>query len=177
MRRQFRTALEWVLVIVGALLFALVVQTFLFQAFVIPSASMEPTLVNRDRVVVNKLSYNSGPVSRGDVVVFDRPPGAEMQGIDDLIKRVVAVGGETVWASDGRVIVDGSPLIEPYLPDSSRTEDFDPVEVPSGHVFVMGDNRRPAMSLDSRFFGPIDEDLILGRAFVRVWPPNRIGWL
>lgn len=163
--------------IAGALLVAWLIQTFLVQAFVIPSASMEPTLANRDRVLVNKQSYRSGIPSRGDVIVFNRPPDTDLDGVDDLIKRVMATEGETIQARDGVVLIDGEEVAEPYLPAGQATEDFGPVEVPDDHVFVMGDNRGPAMSFDSRFFGPIDQDLIVGRAFALVWPLSRLATL
>ncbi|MFP4512362.1 MAG: signal peptidase I [Acidimicrobiales bacterium] len=176
-RRRRRNLIEWVVAIAGALLVAWLIQTFLVQAFVIPSASMEPTLADRDRVLVNKQSYRSGIPDRGDVIVFSRPPDIELDGVDDLIKRVMATEGETIQARDGVVVIDGEELAEPYLPMGQTTEDFGPVEVPEGHVFVMGDNRGPAMSFDSRFFGPIDQDLIVGRAFALVWPLSRLATL
>jgi signal peptidase I len=173
-RRRRRNLVEWVLAIAGALLVAWFIQSQLVQAFVIPSASMEPTLVDRDRVLVNKMASTMG---RGDVVVFRRPPDIAMGEVEDLIKRVIAVGGDTVAAIGGVVLVNGEPIEEPYLADGAFTEDFGPVEVPAGHLFVLGDNRGPAMSFDSRFFGPIDEDLVVGRAFVVVWPLSRLSGL
>lgn len=174
-RSPLRSLLEWVAVIGGALVVALVIRTFLFQAFYIPSESMVPTLQEADRVLVNKLSYDLHGVNRGDIVVFARPPTEPDTGVPDLIKRVVATGGETVEGRDGRVWIDGQPLVEPYLPDGVTTAAFDPVAVPEDHVFVMGDNR--GNSRDSRVFGPVSEDLIVGRAFVRVWPVSRLGLL
>jgi len=184
-----RSVVEWVAVIGGALLVALVIKTFLIQAFFIPSGSMETTLDIGDRVLVNKLSYQLHDVNRGDVVVFETAEGegecglpvnqaaaAEAQtGIRDLIKRVIATGGETVEGRDGQVLIDGRVLEEPYLDEGVVTADFEPVEVPEGCVFVMGDNRGD--SRDSRSFGPIDEDEIVGRAFVRVWPLTHLGLL
>lgn len=162
-----RTLVEWVLIIGGALLAALVIKTFLFQAFYIPSESMLPTLEKQDRVLVNKLSYRLHDVNRGDVVVFERPPN-EAGVIRDLIKRVVGLPGETVEGKDGRVYIDGEPLREPYLPPPSTTGTFGPEKIPAGHIWVMGDNR--ANSSDSRVFGSISTSSVVGRAFVRVWP-------
>lgn len=183
---RVRAAVEWVAVIVGALIVALVVKTFLFQAFFIPSESMEPTLQTDDRVLVNKLSYTVGEVGRGDVVVFELPADkVGPDGIKDLIKRVVGLPGDVIESRDGVVYIDDRRLDEPYLADGMRTGDpSDPrnpaIErqtVPDGHVFVLGDNR--SNSADSRYAyrGPIPIDTIVGRAFVLVWPPNKLGWL
>ena len=167
--KALRSGLEWVAIIVGALLVALVVKTFLIQAFYIPSASMEPQLAIGDRVLVNKLSYRLHDVNRGDIVVFERPPGdAGDPEIKDLIKRVVALPGETVEGRGGQIFVDERPLREPYIGQHEVIADFGPTKIPAGRVFVMGDNRDN--SKDSRVFGPIKESIIVGRAFVRVWP-------
>ncbi|HEX4979931.1 MAG TPA: signal peptidase I [Acidimicrobiales bacterium] len=173
-RRAVRSAIEWLVIIAAALAVAFLVKTFLVQAFYIPSLSMDPTLRIRDRVLVNKLSYRLHDVNRGDIVVFERPDCDEGDpGIKDLIKRVVALGGERVEGRDGAVFVDGRRLAEDYLPAGMTTGDFGPVEVPEGHIWVMGDNR--GNSKDSRILcnsrpTPISEDDVIGRAFVRVWP-------
>jgi signal peptidase I len=139
---------------------------------------MEPTLGVNDRVLVNKLSYRLHDVHRGDVVVFERPETTEGpdDGIEDLIKRVIAVGGDTIEARNGLVYVNGDRVDESdYLVSGTPTDDLPATEVPEGHVFVMGDNR--TNSQDSRRFGPIPEDTIVGRAFIRVLPLGDIGWL
>ena len=169
-----RTIIEWVAVIGGALAVALVIQSFLVQAFYIPSSSMEPTLEVGDRVLVNKLSYDLHDVNRGDLVVFERPDGSAGD-IKDLIKRVIGLPGETVEIRDGSVLIDGRVLDEPYLADDEVLVEFAPVQVPEDQVFVMGDNRDD--SRDSRVFGPITIDSIVGRAFVRVWPLTNLGTL
>jgi len=173
-KSRSRGLLEWGAVVVGALVVALVIKTFLLQAFYIPSSSMTPTLGVGDRVLVNKLSYDLHDVNRGDLVVFERPEseGGETR---DLIKRVIGLPGETVEGQNGQVLVDGRALEEPYLEGGAATGDFEPVEVPDGQVFVMGDNRGD--SRDSRFFGPVDQSDIVGRAFLRVWPITDIGGL
>jgi signal peptidase I len=173
-RNSTRTLIEWVAVIGGALIVALIIKTFLIQAFYIPSGSMEPTLDIGDRVLVNKLSYRVHDVHRGDLVVFERPEG-EGGDIRDLIKRVIGLGGETVEGRDGHIVIDGRVLSEPYLPEGVTTGDFEPVEIPEDQVWVMGDNRGD--SRDSRSFGPIAEEDIVGRAFIRVWPVGDIGFL
>ncbi len=178
------SAIEWILVIGGAILLAVIVKMVLLQAFYIPSASMYPTLQKGDRVLVNKISYKLHDVNRGDVVVFERPPSETATNIPDLIKRVVGLPGEQIVIEGGRVYIDGQLLDEPYLPEGVTTTAENaplkcareaPCVVPEGDVWVMGDNRND--SKDSRYFGPIDEDSIVGRAFVVVWPLNRLGLL
>lgn len=178
-----RVALEWLVVAVSALILALVMQAFLVQAFSIPSGSMEPTLSIGDRVVVYKLGYRLHDVHRGDVVVFRSPDPSP--GTDDLIKRVVALGGETFELRDGLVYIDGRPLEEPYLesagssfpkqpiPGCDNTPASDLCRVPEGRILVLGDNRDA--SRDGRFFGPVDVESVVGRAFMKYWPPNDIG--
>ena len=174
---RVRAAVEWILVILGAIGVALLLKIFLFQAFYIPSSSMEPTLQIDDRVLVNKLSYDAHDVNRGDLIVFRRPE--EISGdTRDLIKRVIGLPGESVSTDPdtGQVLIDGQPLIEPYLEPSVRSSGLEtPVVVAEGHVFVMGDNR--GNSQDSRVFGPIETDSIVGRAFIRVWPLDTIDFL
>jgi signal peptidase I len=161
--------------VLGAFAVALIIKTFLIQAFYIPSPSMFPTLQTNDRVLVNKLSYELHDVNRGDLVVFERPPGETDTDIKDLIKRVIGLPGDVVSSCGGHVCIDGTPLEEPYLPDGVTTGDFERVTIPEGQVFVMGDNREN--SSDSRIFGPIDEDTIVGRAFVRIWPLSELDLL
>jgi signal peptidase I len=185
-RSTRRLVIEWVILVAGALLIALVIKTFLFQAFWIPSESMLPTLEKGDRVLVNKVSYRLHDVHQGDIVVFDNP--VEGQGeVADLVKRVIAVGGQTLVLRDGAVYVDGEKRNEDYtqgvtapfgtsIPGCANPRpQADKCEVPPGSVFVMGDNRQA--SQDSRRFGPIDEDRIVGRVFVLIWPPGRIDFL
>jgi signal peptidase I len=169
-----RNIVEWVVIAGGALLVAFIIKTFLLQAFYIPSLSMAPTLQINDRVLVNKLSYDLHDVNRGDLVVFESPPneGSETK---DLIKRVIGLPGETVESRDGHILIDGQQLEEPYLDRGVTTGALDKITVPPDHLWVMGDNR--ANSRDSRFFGPIPESLVIGRAFVRVWPITEIGLL
>ncbi len=185
-RKRVRSAVEWVAVLAGAIVVALLVRAFLFTTFWIPTGSMEPTLQGaprKDRVVVNRLSYKLGDVDRGDIVVFDLPPGeptmtVEGQEVRELIKRVVGLPGETVTLRNGQVYIDGEPLEESYLPEGTRTEPIcgeDTFPIPEGHVFVMGDNR--GGSRDARCWQDpaLDEDAIVGRAFLRIWPLSELG--
>lgn len=170
-----RAVLEWLAVVVGALLAALLIKTFLFQAFYIPSSSMEPTLLVGDRVLVNKLSYEFGDVERGDVIVFHKPETLPESEIDEFIKRVVGLPGDVIEAREGVVFVNGLALDEPYLPDGTFTAGLAETIVPPDSVFVLGDNR--GNSTDSRVFGAVEVDSIVGQAFVRVWPLGDIGGL
>jgi signal peptidase I len=174
-RSTTRSIVEWVVVVGGALVVALVIRAFFLAAFYIPSESMVPTLQKGDRVLVNKLSYKLHDVNRGDVVVFERPPNEPDNGIKDLIKRVIGLPGETVEVKDCKVLIDGRTLEESYVKTWNRTCTFAAHQIGPHEVFVMGDNRDD--SQDSRFFGAIDEDLIVGRAFVIVWPLTHLGWL
>jgi signal peptidase I len=174
------SAVEWAVVIVGAVVLALVVKFFLLQAFYIPSLSMYPTLHEGDRVLVNKLSYKLHDVNRGDIIVFERPPSEAASDIPDLIKRVVGLSGDAVAFENGSVYINGEKLTENYLPEGTTTSAATtpykctlqaPCMIPDGDVWVMGDNRGD--SQDSRYFGPIEEKTIVGRAFVLVWPFDR----
>ncbi len=169
-----RSIVEWLVVVVGAVAIALVVRAFLFQPFWIPSESMEQTLLIRDRVMVNKLSYRLGDIEQGDVVVF-RPPAGAPNSYENLIKRVIGRGGDVVEGHDGAVFVNGVRLDEPYLDPADVIFDFEPITVPEGDVFLMGDNRDD--SFDSRFFGTVPEENVVGRAFVVFWPLSRIDTL
>jgi len=180
---------EWLVIVVVALVVALLVKTFAVQAFSIPSQSMEPTLLPGDRVLVDKLARDFGAVSTGDVIVFRRPP-SDTSPVNDLIKRVIAGPGQSVYVTNCKVYLNGKELSQPYLPkgwqdpsseyctiwDGPGMLDLpDPYTVPAGHYFVMGDNRRD--SDDSRFWGPVPASYIVGVAFVRMWPPSRLGSL
>jgi signal peptidase I len=195
-RWGFLTELPGLMII--SLVLALLIKTFVFQAFYIPSGSMLPTLEVGDRVLVNKVVYHLHSPRRGDVIVFEDPDPAaqpdrsplsgfwhwltEGLGVSasaerDFIKRVIALPGETIEIDRGRVLVDGRELKdEPYLNELADMSDFPPHTVPADSVFVMGDNR--TSSSDSRSsLGDIPHDRIIGRAFVIIWPPSRLRWL
>jgi signal peptidase I len=170
-----RPWLEWGAVLLTAVVAALLLRIFVVQPYFIPSGSMESTLNVGDKVLVDKLSYHLHAVHRGDVVVFDRPPGTYDASIKDLIKRVIGLPNETISAAGGHVYIDGQPLKEPWLPKGTTTEPFKPIHIPPGDYFMMGDNRDN--SDDSRDIGPIPGHLIVGRAFMIVWPIGRIRML
>jgi len=182
--------------VVAALVVAFVVKTFVAQVFYIPTGSMIPQLEINDRVVVSKLAYRLHEPRRGDVLVFDAPGdhapdtssapvravksvlgavGLSAPSTQEYIKRVVGLPGESVEGRDGKVFVDGRELVEPYLRAGIVTSDFGPVGVGDDQLFVMGDNR--GNSSDSRVFGPIRRDTVVGRAMGRLWPPGRAAFL
>jgi len=184
-----RALVEWVVIVVVALVAALLIKTFAVQAFSIPSQSMEPTLMPGDRVLVDKLASDFSPVRTGDIVVFRRPP-ADTSAVNDLIKRVIGGPGQSIYVANCKVYVNGKELIQPYLPEGweSPSSEYctvwdapgmlnlpDPYTVPAGHYFVMGDNRKD--SDDSRYWGPVPASYLVGVAFVRMWPPSRVGSL
>ena len=175
--RGAKAFFDWALVVVIALVVALGVRTFLLAHFVVEGSSMYSTLETGDRVFVNKVSYRLHDPNRGDVVVLHEIRGTTER---DLIKRVIAVGGEEVEMRSCEVRIGGQLLLEPYLDPTIVTPgncggDFGPILVPEGTVFVMGDNR--AGSQDSRTLGPVLLDDIVGRAFVVFWPRSNWQWL
>jgi len=155
--------------VIPAVVIALFINLFLAQATQVLGQSMEPTLHSSQRVVIEKISYRFHGPRRGDVVVIDSPKQSEM-----LIKRVVGLPGETVEVSNGRVLVDGEPLKEDWSVKLGGGS-YGPHTVPPLHVFVLGDNR--GASNDSRSFGPVPIEHIVGHAWVSYWPPEEIGFV
>ena len=189
-RRSFLAELPGLLL--TALVIAVVIKTFLIQPFWIPSESMLPTIEVNDRVMVNKLAYKWGEPQRGDIVVFRDPRETEIEesvpeavirsvleavgvrtrGRDDLIKRVIGLPGDSIEIRANHIVIGGTPLDEPYL-DDIEMPDEGPFLVGDGEVFVMGDNRNA--SFDSRRFGPVPLDDLVGQAVVTIWPLSHFG--
>lgn len=168
-----RWLLETVVLVGLAFVLAQGIKTFIVQPYIVPTGSMIPTIELKDRVLAEKISYRFREPEAGDVVVFEDPTGEHPK----LIKRVVAVGGQTVDIRDGKVLVDGKALPEPYV-HGKITEPGTvpmPVKIPEGYVWLMGDNR--PNSGDARFFGYQPVSAIDGRAFFTYWPIGRIGEL
>jgi signal peptidase I len=170
--RAFRWTVEVVVIVAAAFVLALLVQQFVVKPFAIPSPSMEPTLVEGDRVLVNRLVYHFRSPERGDVMVF-HPPGRP--GSDPFIKRIVAVGGDTIAVRDGLLWVNGVAQDEPFIKEHPIVGDFPETMVPVGFVWAMGDNRNN--SGDSRVFGPVSVKEIMGEAFAIYWPLNHLSGL
>jgi len=175
-RSRRRAVAGWAFSLALALLLAFGIRTFAFQTFWIPTTSMVPTLDVNDRILVLKAFFNWHHLREGDIVVFTQPPRDQCGGPAgaDLVKRVIALPGQTIYSADGILYVDGRRLREPYLPphdplgppipDATRQAPF---HVPPGEFYVMGDNR--AISCDSRFWGPIKGSSIIGRVVMLVW--------
>ena len=182
-----RTAIDWGLTIALAVVAVLIFQAEVAKPYRIPSSSMEPTLhcakpadgcKSRvsDRVIANRLVYRFHKPERGDIIVFKTPPQvqAACQASGTFIKRIVGLPGETLSMRAGRLFINGAPLAEPYLRPAYRgTESGSWGPVPRNEYFVLGDNR--GMSCDSRRWGAVPRDNIIGRAEVTYWPPTRIG--
>ncbi len=151
---------------------ALWVRTYIFQASVVEGKSMEPCFSEGDRLFVKRLSFFKEKPCRGDVVIF-HPPGAEEE---EYIKRVIAVSGDRVRIEDGEVIVNDIILEETYT-TNHPTIAYSPESwiVPEGKIFVLGDNRNPGASMDSRAFGLVDEKNVLGIVVYRYWPWQNRG--
>jgi signal peptidase I len=170
-----RAVAEAAIMIIVALLLAGLARTFVFQTFWIPSSSMVPTLGVYDRILVQKAFFTWHDVRQGDIVVFSQPPldhcGGAQEG--DLVKRVIALPGQTIYSSGNSIYVNGKLLAEPYLPHydplGAPVPDVSsqhPYRVPPGEFYVMGDNR--ANSCDSRYWGPVKGSTIVGKV-VLVW--------
>ena len=178
--RRGRALAGWAVALIVALSLALGLRAFVFQAFWIPSTSMESTLDINDRILVWKAFFNWHDVHQGDIVVFTHPPLDHCPGPagSDLVKRVIAVGGQTIYSAGSNVYVDGRRLPEPYLPPHERlgppiprATSRAPFHVPPGDFYVMGDNR--PVSCDSRFWGPIKGTSVIGKAVVLFWRHDR----
>ena len=197
-KQSTRNSLVELVMIVGvALALALAIQAFLIKPFRIPSESMVPTLEINQRVLVDRVSFRFSEPDRGDIVVFKPPKGADdnVGGVQhsaqsacprptrersdtNFIKRVVAVGGDRVSVRDGRVFINGRPQRESFArPDAACgiCNLPQPITVPKDHYFMMGDNR--GESADSREWGPVPKDWMIGNAFMTYWPPSKIGGL
>lgn len=158
---------ETVLIIIIAVMLSMIIRLFVVEATIIEQHSMEPTLHDNDKVFVSKITYRLNPVSRGDIVILRAPDGSK-----NLVKRVIALPGESVQIVDGKTYVNGSFLSEPYVQYFDST-DYGPVTIRDGEIFVMGDNRRNSM--DSRVFGPISSSNVTSKVFYRYWPASNVG--
>lgn len=162
----FKELLESVII---AIILALIIRTFLFQFFWIPSHSMEPTLLINDRIIVTRFSYWFNEPQRGDVVVFKYPLDPKK----DYVKRLIGLPGEKIQIINSKLYINDILVEESYLPEGLKFGDFGPIQVPEGNYFMMGDNRNN--SSDSRVWGFVEEDLLIGKAQFIYWPLGRMG--
>lgn len=167
--------LEYVKSFVVAIILALLIREFIVQAFKIPSGSMRPTLIEGDRILVNKFIYRFKEPERGDLIVFRFSNNVKK----DFIKRVIARGGESVKIAEGNILINGKIIADPpfkeryYYNRGSYGEQGQTINVPEGHFYVLGDNS--GSSRDSRYWGFVPRNNLIGKAFVIYWPPKRIG--
>ncbi len=186
-----RVIVDWIVTIVGAIAIVLLVKAYVVNPYRIPSSSMEPTLHCAqpasgcearfsDRVLANRFIYHLRDPERGEIVVFDTPEAARLKcgAGGTFVKRLIGLPGETVEVrlerGDGYVFVNGRKLDEPYIGEGRRSgEEFGPVKVPENGYFMMGDNR--SQSCDSREWGSVPRDNLIGKVFATYWPPNRIS--
>jgi len=173
-RRRKRLLIEWTVVLAVAAVVAVLLRAFVVQAFFVPSPSMVPTLQVGDRILVIKMSLLTGPVQRGSIVVFHHPavfPCSGGDDVEDLVKRVIGLPGETIYSSGNTIYINGKPLHEPGWFRAGYAEvGSTPIAkqiVPIGDYFMMGDNRTD--SCDSRIFGPIAASSIVGQVEMIVW--------
>ena len=164
-----REVIGYLISIISAVVLAILIRTFIFEPFIVPTPSMEQTLMVGDKVIINKLSYNFTDVERGDVIAFHSP----IEEDKELVKRAIAIEGDEIsLTSEGEIFINGERLDEGYLPDGQDIKYLNQViTVGENEVFVMGDNRNN--SFDSRFFGNISEDKIFGEFVIIYWPPSR----
>jgi signal peptidase I len=167
---------EWIIALVVAVVLAVVVRTFVFQVFWVPSSSMEPTLGIYDRILVQKAFFNWHDVREGDILVFKPPPTDTMCSGPrnvDLVKRVIGLPGQTIYSRGNKIYINGHYLREPYLPKHDPLGLLipggkrSPFHIPAGEFYMMGDNR--AISCDSRYWGPIKGSSIIGRVVLMLW--------
>jgi signal peptidase I len=178
-----RALIEWTAIIVIAVLVSFLMRTYAFQTFFIPSGSMEPTLQIGDRIIVNKLAVSWGTINVGDIVVFKAPPAENCgEPVTDLVKRVIGVPGDSLKSKGNTIYLENTsqhvkwhPLLETWTHTEPLGQAITPITLKANQYFMMGDNHSD--SCDSRMWGPVPRSDIIGKAFLRIWPLSRIGFL
>lgn len=174
---RHRGLVGWIVVLVAAVLVSLLVRTFVFQTYYIPSKSMEPTLYEGNRIMVDKLSAEFGTINIGDILVFKAPPGVLTQCNDpvaDLVKRVIGLPGDHLTSRGNTIFVNGVALKENWSHYEPLGGSLGNVTVRKGHYFMMGDNH--ANSCDSRYWGAVPRSDIIGKVFLKFWPLSQWHW-
>jgi len=167
-KKILKEFLVYAIIILAAVISAISIRIFIFEPFIVPTPSMEPKLEIGDKVIINKLAYKLGPIKRGDIAAFHSPIEEK-----DLVKRVIAIGGDEITlTSEGEIFINEEKITEDYLPEGKNIFYINQtVVINEGEVFVMGDNRNN--SFDSRFFGTIPENDVFGKFVIIYWPPSR----
>lgn len=177
-RSSKKSFVEWVIVLIAAVLVSFTIRTYVLQTFLIPSRSMDPTLYPGNRILVNKLSVDFGTINIGDIVVFKAPPNVANicnDPVTDLVKRVIGVPGDVLYTQGNTIYVNGKKLHQKW--SIFRTMGPNAVKkmtVPAGQYFMMGDNH--ANSCDSRLWGTVPRSDIIGKAFLKIWPLSEWHW-
>lgn len=177
-RRRVHPAVEWLIVLVVAVSVSLLIRAYAFQTYFIPSASMEPTLMIGDRIIVSKLSVEFGSIRIGDILVFKAPPAVKTDcgdDVPDLVKRVIGLPGDHLKSVGNVIYVNDEPLKQTWTHNPDLGKPIGHVTVPANHYFMLGDNESD--SCDSRYWGSIPRSDVIGKAFVRIWPLSRAGFL
>ncbi len=180
-KRFHHLLIEWGIILIAALIVSVALRAFAFQTFFIPSGSMEPTLQVGYRIMVDKLAVDFGTINRGDILVFKAPPTEDCGGtpVVDLVKRVIGLPGDKLYSVGNTIYVNGMKFNEAWTHTEPLGNEIasasDPVVVAANHYFMMGDNH--GNSCDSRMWGTIPRSDVIGKAFFRVWPLGRLGFL
>lgn len=164
-RHKLSVVWDWLKGPLLAVVIALLIHQFLVTQYLVDGHSMDPTLASGERLIVDRLSYDFGPPKRGDIIVFRAP----VVGDEDWVKRVIGLPGDTIAISDGKLLLNGKVIPEPFIAQPmDPTHNFGPLRIPPGELFVMGDNRN--VSEDSRMIGPIAISSVIGRVALIIWP-------
>jgi signal peptidase I len=166
-KKEKNTKMSFIIEIIIVIIIALLLRLFIIEVIKVVGESMEPTLMNEELVLIEKVGYYFSEPSRFDIVIFEREGEVEL-----LVKRVIGLAGETVEIINGEIYINGEKLKDDTFYKEKLNYDFPAVTVPKGKIFVMGDNR--GNSKDSRYFGSIEISRIRGRGILIIWPPNEI---
>jgi signal peptidase I len=172
-----RAFTEWIVILVVAVLVSLIVRTFVFETYFVPSGSMYPTLKVGDRIIVDKLSVDLGTINRGDIVVFKAPKKVAAEcgdNVADLVKRVIGLPGDNVTSKGNTIYINGKALKEKWPHTEPLGQAIGKIHVPAGDYFMIGDHHEP--SCDSRYWGFVPKASIIGKVFLRIWPLSRVHW-
>ncbi|MHB8378380.1 MAG: signal peptidase I [Acidimicrobiales bacterium] len=177
-RSRRKSFIEWLIVLVAAVLVSLTIRTYVFQTFLIPSPSMEPTLYQGNRILVDKLSVDFGTINVGDIVVFKAPPDVARicsDPVTDLVKRVIGLPGDVLYTQGNAIYVNGKKLDQKWsvFPTMGPTA-IKKMTVPKGQYYMMGDNH--ANSCDSRMWGTVPRSDMIGKVFLKIWPLSEWHW-